>query len=432
VSKLNVLVLHKMGDPRYRREAVRSLEYMIPECKPDLNCIVHDADIPFPEYLKDINYHLIVLGPTFLCSRYNPRLLKSVKRQYKFIRDSDACKIALPQDDYDCSGILDDWMQDWNVSCIYTVCPNHWTVLYPNSSRNTEIRLGYTGYISNELIETWDHPKRRSDRSIDVSYRSSKLPANFGRIGELKWKIAERFRSAVDSRANLNLDISVGSSDFLPGVEWFKFLENSRFCLTTPSGSSLLDPRNEIRRCVRGYTALKRNPSYEEIEKHCFPGLDGRYIFTAVSPRNLEAALAETVQIATPGIYSGLMFPGEHYILLDENCGNIDDVLRMMADESLCTKLSMQCKESVLSEPRLRRKNIVNELISFAENHVSRKNIVVSNQERVDRVFARYNSVEEIVSRRYWSQQRVIQNVKLVAMHFGAIRVRDLIFLLSR
>ena len=82
------------------------------------------------------------------------------------------------------------------------------------------MRLGYTGYISNELIEYWDHPKRRSDRSIDVSYRSSKLPAHFGRIGKLKWEIAERFRSAVGSRANLNLDISVGPSDFLSGVEW--------------------------------------------------------------------------------------------------------------------------------------------------------------------------------------------------------------------
>ena len=149
---MNVLILHQMGDPRYRIEAVRSLEYMIPENRPDLSCIIHDADLPFPEYLKSIEFNLIVLGPTFLCNRYSPFNLKKVLKSYDFIKHSNACKIALPQDDYDCSSLLDDWMVEWKIDRIYTVCPENWNVLYPKASKNIQIKLGYTGYISDSWI----------------------------------------------------------------------------------------------------------------------------------------------------------------------------------------------------------------------------------------------------------------------------------------
>ena len=120
---MNVLCLHRMGDPNYRSEAVRALEYMIAEVRPDLNVVVHDSDVPLPSYMKDIDYDLIVLGPTFLCNRYYPKGLKAVLLEFEFIKHSSACKVALPQDDYDCSEILEDWLLDWDVSLVYTICP---------------------------------------------------------------------------------------------------------------------------------------------------------------------------------------------------------------------------------------------------------------------------------------------------------------------
>lgn len=420
-----------MGDPRYRREAVRALEYMIPECRPDLNCIVHDADLPFPDYLKDINYHLIVLGPTFLCHRYHPSKLARVLVTYDFIKHSDACKVALPQDDYDCSGILDDWMVDWKIDRIYTVCADHWNVLYPKASQTTEIILGYTGYVSAKRISAWQSPKPHTQRQIDVSYRASKLSANFGGVGQVKWEIADRFKSAVSKHKELRLDISVDPKDLIPGDAWHAFVEDSKFVLTTPSGSSLLDPWNEIRKCVAEYTERNSNAPFQQIEKHCFPGQDRQYIFTALSPRNIEAALAQTIQIATTGCYSRLMNPVDHYIPLDEDCGNIDYVLEMMADESLVQKIKKQCKESILSEPRLRSKNIVDEIVAFAELIVSQR-IVTANQERIERKFARYNSEIQKISESFWRRKRMNKKLKLVAAMLGAKRVKQLLLPILR
>lgn len=413
-----------MGDPNYRRESVRALECMIPECRPDLNCIVHDADLPFPLYMKEIDFHLIVLGPTFLCSRYNEALFRKTLETYGFIAKTPACKVALPQDDYDCSGILDDWMVDWSIDRVYTVCPEHWDVLYPKSLKQTQIKLGYTGYISDQWIKLWRNPKPHALRRIDISYRASRLPANFGSNGQLKWEIAHKFTQALANIAKCSLDISVDAKDMIPGGKWHEFVEDSRFCLATPSGSSLLDPYNKIRTCVNKYLAKRQNASFNEIESHCFSGQDRLHMFTAMSPRNIEAALAETVQIATQGSYSSLLYPLEHYIPLDEDCFNIREVVKMMSDQSLIDRIKRSCKESILSEPRLRRAVIVDEIIQFAETVVSCRNIIRSNQDKVDRIIDKYEQEIERVARKFWMRRRVISSLKAVAVRMGARHVR--------
>jgi len=425
---MNVLCLHRMGDPNYRVEAVRALEYMIAEVRPDLNVVVHDSDVPFPSYMKDIDYDLIVLGPTFLCNRYSPRSLNVALSEFQFIKHSSACKVALPQDDYDCSEILEDWFIDWDVNLVYTVCPEHWSCLYPKLSQKSRIRLGYTGYISQDWINSWESPKPIERRTIDVSYRASKLPANFGRIGQLKWEIANRFLKAAGESREISLDISVDPKDRITGKGWHDFLENSKFCLATASGSSLLDSRGDIRSCVNRYVARKPKAEFSEIEAKCFAGKDGQYIFTALSPRNLEAALSETIQIATPGSYSGLMQPYEHFIPLSENCSNIAEVFELMHDKSYVGRVKKQCKETILSEPRLRRTNIVNEIIDFAEDYLSNhQHGVLADQERTKFLFDRYKSEIKKVEDSYWRRKRFVLAAKSVASKLGARRIHDLI-----
>jgi len=426
---VNILCLHRMGDPNYRLEAVRALEYMVAEVRHDLNVVVHDSDVPLPSYMKDIDYDLIILGPTFLCNRYSPRSLKAVISEFEFIKHSNACKVALPQDDYDCSEILEDWLLNWDVSLVYTVCPEHWSTLYPRLSHKGRIRLGYTGYISQDWIDAWASPKPIELRTIDVSYRASKLPANFGSLGQLKWEIARRFLKAIGESCEMILDISTDSKDRIPGKRWHDFLENSKFCLTTASGSSVLDPRGCIRCCVNHYVARNPKADFSEIEEKCFAGKDGQYTFTALSPRNLEAALTETVQIATPGNYSGIMQPYEHFIPLAENCSNIAEVVELMNDTLNVRDVAKKCKEAVLSEPRLRRTNIVNEIIDFAENYLSTcQRAVVADQGRTKFAFDRYNSEIKQIENSYWRRQRLTSKARSVASKLGARRIRDFIF----
>ena len=66
------------------------------------------------------------------------------------------------------------------------------------------------------------------------------MTANYGHIGYLKGSIGERFIEAVQGQ-KLNLDIST-PKDVIAGDKWHEFLEDSKFCLVSPSGSSVLDP----------------------------------------------------------------------------------------------------------------------------------------------------------------------------------------------
>lgn len=416
-----------MGDPRYRREAVQALEFMIKEYALGSNCITHDADLPFPSYLRDVNFHLIVLGPTFLCNRYHKSNFDQALRNYDFIRTSDACKVALPQDDYDCSAILDRWMVGWNIDRVYSVCPESWEILYPNYLKFGDVKLGYTGYISDRWIDSWANPMQHENRDIDVSYRASDLPANFGSLGKLKGDIARRFIDALPDN-NLRIDISVDRKDLILGSRWHHFIENSKFCLTTPSGSSLLDPEGNFRQLVKRYCLKNPSADYHDIAQTCFPGEDGRYIFTAISPRNIEAALAETVQIATQGSYSELMRPLEHFIPLEEDCSNITEVVEMMQDRALVKSIQMNCKSSILDEPRLRIKTIVDEIITFAEEIVTQRQIISTNQEQVERLFSRYEQETGSCSKRYWRKHRVVSEIKSVAVKLGARWIKNFVF----
>ena len=412
MEKLNILVLHRMGDPNNYLSAVKSLEFMLPECRPNHNYIIHDTHLNFPKYLKDIDYHLIFLGPTFLCNRYDNDTFLKILDDYAFIKDTQACKIALPQDDYDCSGILDKWMFDWNVDRIYTVCPDYWNKLYPKSISKIDIKLGYTGYITEPMINRWEKVKSHENRKIDISYRASKLGANFGSVGQLKWTIAYKFLKQIPKDVDLSLDISTNPNDIIPGNKWLDFMENSKFCLVTPSGSSLIDPFNKIRECVNNFLELSPNATFEQIKDHCFSGQDKKFLFTMLSPRNIEAGLAETVQIATPGSYSGLMKPYEHFIPLEEDCSNIKEVLKMINDKSLISKIKYKLKENLLSEKNLRRENIVGEIFSLTSSLISSRKIGTPSQEKFDRSLVRYKSDYKLKYKIFWKKRYYLLKIK--------------------
>jgi len=311
-------------------------------------------------------------------------------------------------------------MVQWNIDRVYTICPKDWDVLYPSYIRFGDIVLGYTGYVSDRWINSWQNPKSHDMREIDVSYRASKLPANFGSLGILKSEIATRFLEAIPN-CKLRVDISTDSKDMIPGHLWHEFMENSRFCLMTGSGSSLLDETGSIRKKVRAFCSEFPDAGFTEIERNCFPKQDCKYLFNMISPRNIEAALAETVQIGTPGLYSGLLKPMEHYIPLEEDCSNISEVLLMMNDVALVERIKRKCKESILGEPRLRRTVIVDEMLHFAETVVKQRNIVESDQAAVERLFGRYEHEIEGISNRFWFKRRM----RTLAARWGPKHIKN-------
>ncbi len=415
---MNILILHQMGDPGFHRKAVYDLEFCLPHYAPEHNYIVHDGLIPLPDFVRDIEFDGIILGTTFLGNRYSLKRLKKVLKHYDFVRQSSAIKIALPQDDYDCCFILDKWMVDWNVDILYPVCSENWDILYPLFSKKGILKLGYTGFISEEMINRWCYPKSIEQRKIDVSYRVSNWGRNFGFIGNIKTVIGDLFFDKVKD-LGFHLDLSSHAKDMIPGHAWHDFLEDSRFVLGANSGSSLLDPKGEIKKKVNRYLTENPNASFAETEAACYPGEDGRFVFTALSPRNIESAIIKSVQILTPGRYSDILQPHKHYLPLEPDLSNINDIIKFIRDLESAKAIANACKEAILSVDALRFTHHVSELIKEIENGISRKKHSAKDMNNQKALFQKHEKYIEVIAKPWWILQRLLANINKTIVLLG-------------
>ena len=387
MDKLNILVLHALGDPEQQPTFLPKHVFCLSNHAPNHNYLYHDVSLDLPPYVKETNFHSIILDVTFLCYRWaNTETFCRLKSKYDFVRQSEAVKIALPQDEYDCNELLDDWMCEWKVDVIVSVLPRNWDVLYPKYSQQGRIVLGYTGYIDNSLISV--EPKPQVARRTDIGYRARKLPPYFGRLGEEKWKVGVAVKAVASSYGFLT-DIVLGDAGTLLGSSWLDFINDSRFTLGSNSGSSLLDPRGEIQRRVRTYLRRYPRASFEEVEERFFKGLDGKYRFTAISPRVLEAAALNSCQILVQGDYSGVIDPWEHYIPIRSDGADFADVANAMRDAELVKRMILNCRSAVLDKKALRYSSKAERLLDFVVEFVDKKR-VQSSANSVEATLRRY------------------------------------------
>lgn len=340
--------------------AVKSLRTMFFN-HPRLNVVSADAQLPLPPRLRSIEFDIVILSSTFLGARYSDRLLKRVKERFDFLAPMQALKVAMPQDDYDCSRLLDTWLSEWSVDLIYSICPENWSVLYPTSLGKSELRLGYTSYISDNQVVALEDLKRWQDRKIDVSYRATELPLNFGHLGQMKASLGDLFQRQILNSSKFEFDISVGSKSIISGDRWLEFVESSRFVLVSPSGSSLVDPNGDLRK-------LAREPRFRTATVSDFLTVASQRKLewyeltnTMISPRNIEAALSGTAQIAIPSEYSGILRERDHYVPLDQSF----DAESVLGNEFDWLRMRRAARDAILSVKRLRATELVSELLGF-------------------------------------------------------------------
>jgi len=139
-------------------------------------------------------------------------------------------------------------------------------------------------------------------------------PIGFGRHGQLKTMIGKQFLNTSVSQ-QLILDISLDPMDVFFGKDWYRFLCRCRTVLGCEEEErACIDPTGNIRKKVDDYVARHPEASFDEVERFCFPGLDGNLNLFALSPRHFECAITKTCQVLVEGEYAGVFQPGVHYI----------------------------------------------------------------------------------------------------------------------
>ena len=209
--------------------------------------VYHNAAHGSPPGLAKIRPDAVVLHTTFLCLRWFEDFPRH-RRRFSWLRGLDCPKLAVPQDEYDHSEVLDEWLAELGASAVFTnFGEGARSTLYPRSKPSDGFRKVLTGYVDEHASPS---PRPLRERPYDIVYRASQLPYWFGSHGQLKHHIG----SAVADRAKaygLSTDISTRVEDTILGDRWWEFLGSGRVVVGCESGSSVLDRRGEIQRRIK-------------------------------------------------------------------------------------------------------------------------------------------------------------------------------------
>jgi hypothetical protein len=249
----------------------------------------------------------------------------------------------------------------------------------------------YYDEIPNAIVRTITHgmnPKAfrpgppLADRPIDIGARSDRYNIYVGDDQRVA------LYDAVEARAkqrHLVCDIELGGKRF-DRAGWAAFLARSKATIATEAGSDFLDRddrlSNEVTALLRrhkGGLVIRHESPARTLSRKLLPRSvrhwigrrmagamvedvllhqavdDGviravraevfrderraPYPTKVVSSRHFDAAACKTLQILTTGRYNDMLLPGRHFIELDEQFSNLDDVLDQCRDLAFCQRL---------------------------------------------------------------------------------------------
>lgn len=283
-----------------------------------------------------IHYSLVLIWDDYISPAFREQL-----------RTYDGLKVQFLQDEYRMVDDITAEMRRIGVDVLYSVVPPaQIDAIYRERLPDTEILPTLTGYVPENLVGR--KVPRPDERPIDVGYRGRSTPLWLGRLGFEKIEIGRGFLQHA-SASGLRLDIAWTESARIYGERWIDFVTSCRTMLASESGSSLVDFDGSIERDVRLYLAAHPTADYHEVEDTVLRRYEGGPIINTSSPRLFEAAALGSGMILHPGEYSGLVRPWEHYVPLEKDFSNIDEVVARVRDTPFVEGLVDRAYEELIA-----------------------------------------------------------------------------------
>jgi hypothetical protein len=378
---LNILIIYSRSNLK-QRKTIEDHLFSFKKCLRDSK--IYYVNITsthgLPKYISRIKYDLIILHYTFLAGeRFYENELLWLKK-IKGLNKLNGFKIAIPQDEMEHTNRLNDLFSDIEVGLICT-CFNKdedIRLAYESSGIKNYIKV-FTGYVNEDLANEFKNKTLPfAQRRIDIGYRARKLAPNYGAHAQIKFEVGQVFYDFLKNK-NFVVDINSTNTSYYAegsvklGDEWFNFLASCKSFLGTEGGASLLDPEGVVKKRVNDY--LKRYPeaTFDEVEKVCFPDLDGNISLFALSPRHFEAAITKTLQILVEGDYGGVLIPWKHYLPVKRDYSNIEELLNYLKDEKFCQKIVDRCYQDIVESGLYSYDKFVKQII----NKALEKNLII-------------------------------------------------------
>lgn len=304
-----------------------------------------------PWYIKSLHWDLIIVHTFFLASKWSREYFIRNTKKIQFLKDNDAVKVALPQDEFLSMDLVCDFINEFCIDHVFSVAPeSEWHLIYRTADlRKVKLHKVLTGYIDDAVINKVNKISKGmpEQRPIDIGYRAKRGSFWLGRQGILKWKIADICKERAIQKG-LVVDISTRTEDTLLGDDWYRFLLRCKYQIGVEGGASILDWDGTYSKNTEEYLINIPDASFDEVERACFPGVDGSLRLYALAPRHLDACVTKTCQVLIEGDYDGVLIAGKHFIEVKRDLSNLDEVLDIIAEDESREEITSRAWQDIV------------------------------------------------------------------------------------
>jgi SAM-dependent methyltransferase len=265
-------------------------------------------------------------------------------------RAANSYKVAMFQDEYRYCRNRFDFINNYNINCIYTLIePEFISLVYGRYTGVPRIIYTLPGYVGTELVALADQfylPDH--SRPIDIGYRGRRLDYNLGIGAYEKHYIGEAFKHTLKD-PTLVLDVETEESKRIYGEAWHRFLAGCKGTLGTESGVSVFDIDDRVLETYELLKSFVSDVNFDDFWNRYLHRYEGNIYYRTISPRHFEAAAFRVCQILFEGKYSGLLKPMVHYIPLKKDFSNIDEAITLFKDSSTRRELTENCRRDLIA-----------------------------------------------------------------------------------
>ena len=373
---------------------------------------------PKPAWLCMDNFDVIII-------HYNISLLHLPEDWFEAIAHSRRYKVQFIQDEYRQINQYVARIRDVGIHALFTLAPENLIPrMYPaDKLPGVSIHQTLAGYVP-EYLER-NNPDFNRARPIDVIYRArGKDHPWLGKLFYEKYLIGREFLNRAED-AGLCCDISGDEAKRLYGRDWVRFLYSGRCMLGTESGASVCDFTGIIENCVKEHLKKYPQETFETIQELYFKKEDERFIYNMISPRVFEAIACGCGLVMFPGEYSGILKRDVHYLVLDKDFSNFDEVVKKIKDTELIKSMAVRAHEDIIKSGRFAYRRFVEEFDSFLTEDFAKRGLVKNST-------CRWVGLSRILSVCFMPVFKLL--FKLVALFYGLLfqfrgKLRSLFYL---
>ena len=206
------------------------------------------------------------------------------------------------------------------------------------------------GYIPNSIFNL-NYPPI-SNRTFHIVYRGRTLPPELGRFAQEKKLIGDQMTEIARSHG-LRCDISSNENERIYGESWPLFLMSGKAMLGVEGGASIFDFEGAVKASVADFRGSNPDASFDEIWNAVLAPYEGNVEFRTITPKFFEAIAAGTALVLYPGRYNDILVADRHYIPLERDGSNADEVVRKLLDDDYLQKMADRTRAEVLYNPEL-------------------------------------------------------------------------------